>query len=109
MRPWVPWKMVLAVVIWLIGFAWLCQPVGSVLHAMASGSGITSAFKAPVSHVCTPAEVCNSSVLKDLRFVPPTRTTQGELGCSPQLATLCGSPLSSPVLLPGILDFSWKF
>lgn len=72
----------------------------------------------PLCHMCalfkdwsfTPAEVCNSSVLKDLWFVPPKHAQlKGKSGCSPQLATLYGSPLSSPVLLPGILDFSWKF
>lgn len=40
---------------------------------------------------------------------PQHAQLKGESGCSPQLATLYGSPLSAPVLLSGILDFSWKF
>lgn len=66
MRPWVPWKMFLAVVIWLIGFAWLCQPVSSVLHAMASGSGITLCFQSPC---VTCAHYLRIGVLLQQRFV----------------------------------------
>lgn len=58
----------------------------------------------PLCHMCalfkdwsfTPAEVCNSSVLKDLRFVPPTRTTQGWVGVFPSARySLWFSPILS--------------
>lgn len=103
-RPWVPWEMFFAVVIWLIGF--VSQSVQLYVACYGQWSGYYFCFQSP----CVTCEhylgFSLSSVLKDFGFVPHVHNSR----VTPEQHLNWGIPFNSllSVVVPNSLLFFFQ-